>query len=110
MPRIQRNRSSAVIEVSIPLSLARRGEDSDDDDEACVICAQDFCAQDACVHCMTYLKCCSQAICCGCAVTVSKKCTCEDECEAVIAICPFCREMAPLKALHALTQMTRFAK
>lgn len=98
MPRIQRNQNAAVIELSIPLRLSRGGDDSDDDDSCC-ICTQGFCSGETCLNSLTHLRCCSQAICCGCALKVAKRCKCADECEAVIANCPFCREIAALGAL-----------
>lgn len=100
MPRIQRSHNAAVIEVSIPLNLSRGRGGGDDDDEACFICAHPFCAQDTCGRSVTHLSCCTQTLCCTCAVRVAKRCKCADECEAVIAFCPFCREIAALGALE----------
>ena len=102
MRRIQRNSGAAVIEVSIPLNLSRTSDapDAESEDDACFICAHAYCASDACARSMTQLKCCGQALCCSCAVKVCKRCTCSDECEAVITVCPFCREIAPLGTLE----------
>lgn len=97
MPRIQRNHNAAVIEVSFPLNITRGSDD--DEEDACVICAHAFCVTDACCTSVTHLRCCTQALCCGCAVKVAKRCKCSDECEAVITICPFCREIGPVNAL-----------
>ena len=98
MPRIQRNQSAAVIEVSIPLQLSRATDD--DEDVVCFICAHSYCSEDACARTLTHVKCCSQAVCCGCAVKLARRCKCTDDCEAIIAICPFCREMAALDTLE----------
>lgn len=98
MPRIQRSQGAAVIEVSIPLSLSHRL--ADDDDDACFICANAFCAQDSCARGITNLRCCSQVMCCGCALKLARRCKCSEECDAVVAFCPFCREIAPLGALE----------
>lgn len=99
MPRIQRSHGAAIIEVSIPLSLSRRSDDADDN-ASCFICAHPFCAEDVCHHSATQLQCCSQPLCCGCAIKVARRCKCTEECEAVIAICPFCRDIVPLAALE----------
>lgn len=101
MPRIQRNRNT-VIELSIPLNLSRggAGSGSDDEDDACFICAHTFCSEDVCLRRSTHLSCCSQTICCGCTVKLAKRCKCTDDCEAIIAFCPFCREMVPVSTLE----------
>lgn len=99
MPRMARSRNAAVIEASITLNLAHHSEGGDDED-ACMICRQMFCAQEECNRTTTTLHCCSQALCCACAVKVAKRCTCNDDCEEVIAMCPFCREIARLSALE----------
>lgn len=99
MPRIQRSHGAAVIEVSIPLSVTRGGDAESDDDDSCFICAHSFCHAETCLRSATHLRCCSQAICCGCITRLAKRCKCQEECEAVIAFCPFCREMAPLGAI-----------
>ena len=110
MPRIQRNQS-AVIEVSIPLSVARGGSaESDDEDDACFICAQGFCREDACLRSSTHLSCCSQNICCGCTVKLAKRCKCTDDCEAIIAFCPFCREMVSVSSLELFSGIQAVCK
>ena len=98
MPRLQRNQGAAVIEVSIPLSLSNRI--SEEDDDACFICANTFCTQDLCARSITHLRCCSQVMCCGCALKIARRCRCTDECDAVVAFCPFCREIVPQGALE----------
>lgn len=100
MPRIQRNQNAAVIEVSIPLNLSRGSVAHSDDDDSCFICAHAFCDDDMCTRAMTNLRCCSQLLCCGCVVKVARRCKCTDDCEAVIAVCPFCREIVPIGALE----------
>lgn len=75
-------------------------DDEDDaDDTACYICANSFCDDEDCQRAMTHLGCCTQAICCGCLLKSSKRCTCKDECDAVISLCPFCREVSAVEAL-----------
>lgn len=113
MPPVQQTTSAtarngnAVIELSIPMRLVNRrhrgGADSDsddsDDDLACYICANCFCDDEACQRSMTHLGCCTQAICCGCLLKSSKRCTCKEDCDAVISLCPFCREVSAVEAL-----------
>lgn len=99
MPRMPRSRNAAVIEASITLNLAHPSGGRDDE-EACIICRHMFCSQETCARTATTLHCCTQALCCACAIKVAKRCTCNDDCEEVIAICPFCREIARLSALE----------
>lgn len=96
----------AVIELSIPMRLVRGGgsgggsdEAPDDDADSCYICANSFCATEQCSRTQTHLGCCTQAICCGCLLKSSKRCTCKEECDAVISLCPFCREVSSVEAL-----------
>ena len=98
---MRRRNRNAVIEVSIMSRPSHEPNAADDDDEgdACFICAHVFCAQEACMHSETQLRCCSQGICCACVTKVAKRCKCAEECDAVIACCPFCREIAALDAL-----------
>ncbi len=67
--------------------------------ESCYICANDFCDDDACGRSLTHLKCCTQTMCCACLAKVVKRCRCADDCDAVIALCPFCREVSPVTSL-----------
>lgn len=69
------------------------------DDETCYICANSFCAPEECSRTQTHLACCTQAICCGCLLKSSKRCGCKEDCDAVISLCPFCREVSPVEAL-----------
>ena len=93
------------IELSIPVRLVRdavggSGEDADDDDDtACYICANAFCDNEDCCRTLTHLGCCTQAICCGCLLRQAKRCMCKDDCDAVIALCPFCREVSAVEVL-----------
>ena len=88
----------AVISVSIPVSSLPR-EDEEEDELTCYICANSFCPSDCCGRTLTHLGCCTQAICCACLLKGCKRCTCKEECDAVISLCPFCREIAPVDAL-----------
>lgn len=101
-----------VIELSIPMRLVRgssaaaaAGSDSDDSDDSdpgdgtCYICANSFCSDDECCRSLTHLGCCTQSICCGCLLKSSKRCCCKDDCDAVISLCPFCREVSPVETL-----------
>lgn len=83
------------------MRLVRRETDADPDadDVSCYICANAFCAAEQCCRTQTHLGCCTQAICCGCLFKSSKRCTCKDDCDAVISLCPFCREVSSVEAL-----------
>lgn len=87
--------NSTTIELTIPL----HSSSADSCGGTCYICANDFCDDDVCCRSLTHLKCCTQAVCCGCLGKMIKRCKCEDECEAVIALCPFCREVSPVDVL-----------
>ena len=89
MPRI--TSESAIIELSI--------HSIDESDETCYICAHRFCTEAQCCRTLTHLKCCTQPICCACTVKIAKRCTCADECAAVIAYCPYCRMISPVLAI-----------
>ena len=69
------------------------------DIDTCHICAHEFCLEDACGRAPTTLKCCTQPLCCSCLAKMVKRCRCSDDCEAVIALCPFCREVCPVTTL-----------
>jgi len=92
----------SVIELSIPMRLVRgTAADAavDADDATCYICANAFCGAEECCRSLTHLACCTQSICCGCLLKSSKRCGCKDDCDAVISLCPFCREVSPVEAL-----------
>ena len=100
MPR-QRN-VTAVLEFPLPSRISRSfgiADEDDDTEETCFICAVPFCARGICPHTATHMPCCSQGLCCGCAVKVLKRCKCAEECDAVVAFCPFCREVMAVGAL-----------
>ena len=113
MPRLRpRSRASdggaTVIELSIPMRMVRGGgaggEDNDDEnnseeDEVCYICANSFCRSESCGRALTHLACCTQSLCCACLLKSSKRCMCKEDCDAVIVLCPFCREVAPVETL-----------
>ena len=88
-----------MIEVSIPVRSLQAHDDSDDEDLTCYICANAFCSSDSCGRSLTHLGCCTQAICCSCLVKGCKRCGCKEDCDAVISLCPFCREIAPVETL-----------
>lgn len=108
MPYRTRSRTTenaTVIELSIPMRLMRgstgggESHGESDDDVSCYICANSFCATESCGRALTHLACCTQAICCACLVRSSKRCLCKEDCDAVIALCPFCREVSPVEVL-----------
>lgn len=88
MPSISRTRrySSAFVNVRV-----RTAEDYGSE---CPICLRDWCSDDACNRTMTQTNCCFQFICAACANKISMICNCEEDCTAVILICPFCRNIS----------------
>lgn len=104
MPYRTRSRTTenaTVIEVSIPMRLVRGSglPGGGEDDGTCYICANPFCASEACGRTMTHLACCTQSICCACLVKSSKRCRCKEDCDAVVSLCPFCREVSAVETL-----------
>jgi hypothetical protein len=101
MPRIARTRGRALDNARIEITIAATGNAAEpgDPEHCCYICANEFCADDACCRALTYLDCCTQTMCCACLVKLSKRCRCREDCDAVVAMCPFCRDMSPLKVL-----------
>lgn len=110
--QVRTTAGATIIELSIPVRRRRRlvsdasdtsdaDTDTDDDEEmTCYICANSFCDDEtSCCRALTHLGCCTQAICCGCLLKSCKRCTCKDECDAVISLCPFCREVSSVDAL-----------
>lgn len=106
-PRASSTSRSGVIELSIPMRLVRNSAgaaaaSSDDDDSGdltCYICANTFCDEDECNRSMTHLECCTQSICCGCLLKQTFRCGCKEDCDAVVSLCPFCREVSPVERL-----------
>ena len=66
------------------------------DDVQCYICKSEFCDLGECPRSQTNLECCTQPICVGCLAKMAKRCTCAEDCDAVIVFCPFCREICPV--------------
>jgi hypothetical protein len=99
MPSVARQRS---VTLSIPMRIvetAAESRDGSDDEEACYICTNEFCDDDDCCRSLTHLACCTQTICCACLLKSAKQCKCKDDCDAVISLCPFCREVSAVDAL-----------
>jgi len=88
MPSVSRTRrySSAFVNVRV--------RTADDYGNECPICLREWCAEDVCNRTMTQTNCCFQFLCALCANKISMICKCEDECTAVIMICPFCRNIS----------------
>ena len=107
--RLLSSDAGTVIELSIPLQYAVSTSEAAaaataqtataPPDEACYICAENFCNNADCCRSLTHLTCCTQPICCGCMVKTAKRCTCREDCDQVIAYCPFCRMISPCDAL-----------
>lgn len=105
-PRASSTTRSGVIELSIPMRLVRNSataaassDDEDSGDLTCYICANTFCDDDECCRSMTHLECCTQSICCGCLLKQTFRCGCKEDCDAVVSLCPFCREVSPVERL-----------
>lgn len=66
----------------------------------CHICSMPFCSScsDSCLRSVTTMACCDQPVCAECLAKVSKRCTCQDDCDKIIAYCPYCREISPVTA------------
>lgn len=91
--------STSSLQITIPVStLALR---TSREELECHICSSKFCpdAYGTCVRASTHLDCCEQPICVGCLAKMSKRCTCKDECDVIIAFCPYCREISPVSAV-----------
>jgi len=95
---MSRNRNRRTVELEFTIPFSDSSDDSDDSDMTCYICANTFCASNACSRASTSLKCCTQPICCACVAKTAKRCGCADDCEQIIAHCPFCRDISPLAA------------
>ena len=91
MPRVQRN-LTAVLQFEVDDGEGER-------DTSCCICAHNFCDRETCDRTATEMPCCSQGLCCGCLAKVCKRCRCADDCDAVVAFCPFCREVIAVEVL-----------
>lgn len=89
---------TTIIELAVPINLSGEGGSSLGF-HSCHICAHTFCADDDCCRHPTHLTCCTQVICTKCVSKLAKRCRCSDTCAAIIALCPYCREISPLTPL-----------
>lgn len=95
--RVRVTGETTVIELSLsPIIQNHHGADPA---AACHICASTFCRQGSCCRCSVHLACCTQVLCCKCLVRISKRCHCTPDCVAVIAFCPYCRDISGVNAL-----------
>lgn len=92
MPNVSRTRryNSAFVNVRV--------RTEDDYGVECPICLRGWCADDACNRTNTQTNCCFQFMCAACASKISMICKCEEDCTAVIMICPFCRNISKTAA------------
>lgn len=97
MPRATTRARGARIELTIPIRMASAV--ATDAGQDCYLCRNEFCDEDVCSRGLTHLQCCTQTMCCGCLAKLVKRCRCVEDCEAVIAMCPFCREVSPVTVL-----------
>ena len=89
-------RTSAVFSIEVP-----RGDVEDDDSAVeCPLCSNAFCQEELCSRTETGLNCCDQPICCGCLYRQMMRCTCKDECDAIVVICPYCRGLSSVAAME----------
>lgn len=92
-------------EINIPLRLVRQSivaavaEAQAEDEDVCCICANAVCMEDECCRSLTHLACCTQLICCACVLKQAARCTCKEDCDAVVAWCPYCRRLSAVPAL-----------
>lgn len=92
MPNISRTRryNSAFVNVRV--------RTEDDYGVECSICLRGWCTADVCNRTNTQTNCCFQFMCAACASKISMICKCEEDCTAVIMICPFCRNISKTAA------------
>lgn len=92
MPNVSRTRryNSAFVNVRV--------RTEDDYGVECPICLRGWCADDVCNRTNTQTNCCFQFMCAACASKISMICKCEEDCTAVIMICPFCRNISKTAA------------
>lgn len=92
MPNVSRTRryNSAFVNVRV--------RTEDDYGVECPICLRGWCADDTCNRTNTQTNCCFQFMCAACASKISMICKCEEDCTAVIMICPFCRNISKTAA------------
>lgn len=85
---------NTVIHVQIPVDMGGCV------DNQCKVCANTFCSMRACKHARTYMSCCGKAICMGCLSKWCSQCTCDRDCEQIVSVCCFCRQISPLTAME----------
>jgi hypothetical protein len=96
MPREARR---AVIAVEIPIP-GQAGL-------SCTICRADFCPLDQCKKSMTHMNCCETPLCSECISKCAFQCRCDDDCEQVVAYCPYCRSVSAVSALDIFLGLSR---
>ena len=99
MTTIRSSRATITLGINVNNVAAHAADDAE---ETCCICRNTACvaATDAdCCLAMATLGCCNQAVCCRCLTKMLLRCTCTDECTAVITYCAFCRQISPVCAL-----------
>ena len=94
--RVRISGDATIIELAIPV---HGFGGSGGEDATCHICRHSFCHREECCRAPTHLACCTQGICTSCVARLAKRCRCSDTCGAVVAMCPYCREMSPIPAL-----------
>lgn len=94
MPRMKlASGHTRSIEVIVPLKTL-------DMADTCSICSARYCFHDdRCSKTATVLSCCQQSLCSGCLTKLSRRCRCTLDCTAIIAHCPFCRDIASISAM-----------
>ena len=95
---MSRNRNRRTVELEFTIPFSDSSGESDEAEMTCYICANRFCGSGACSRASTTLKCCTQPICCACVAKTAKRCGCTEDCDQIIAHCPFCRDISPLTA------------
>jgi hypothetical protein len=95
---MSRNRNRRTVELEFTIPFSDSSEESDEAEMTCYICTNSFCGSGACSRTSTTLKCCTQPICCACVAKTAKRCGCTEDCDQIIAHCPFCRDISPLTA------------
>ena len=77
------------------------------DGNGCQVCANDFCAQACCQHTKTHMTCCGKPLCMGCLSKMCCMCRCQPDCEKVISVCCFCKQVSPVSAMEMFFGLKR---
>ena len=80
---------------------AEAGSYDEDEEHMCFICRDAFCAghPEQCCRVEAHLECCGKTMCTGCLLRQAARCPCDPDCERIIIVCPFCKQVCPLSVM-----------